>query len=76
MQLKKLLLGFLILISVSLFAETNPNYRKKEKKSGLTDSIQIGIDYIKKYFYSSDVWQSENPEILRSVNGLIHFAED
>jgi len=76
MQLKKLLLGFLILISVSLFAETDPNYRKKEKKNVSTDSIQIGIDYLKKYFYSTDVWQSENPEILRSVNGLIHFAED
>lgn len=76
MQLKKLLTGFLVLISVSIFAETNPNSRKNEKNTGSPDSIQLGIDYLKKYIYSTDVWQSENPEILRSVNGLIHFAED
>ena len=76
MQLKKLCTGFIILISVSLFAETNPVDKKKEIKFSNADSIKIGIDYLKKHIQTNTVWQSENPEILRTVNGLINFAED
>ncbi len=76
MQLKKLCTGLFILLSVSLFAETNPTNRKKEKQALTGDSIQSGIEYLKKYIETNDVWQSENPEILRTVSGLIHFAED
>jgi len=75
MQLKKLLTGFFILISVSIFAETNPTDRKKEKNTSSKDSILIGIDFLKKYIQPTSAWKSENPEILRSVNGLISFAE-
>lgn len=76
MQLKKLIAGFFILISVSIYAETNPNDRKKETNTNTADSIQIGIDYLKKHIRANNVWKSENPEILRTLNGLIHFAED
>ena len=76
MQLKKLFTGFLILFSVSLFAETNPTDRKKEKSTHPNDSVRIGIDFLKKYIQNNSVWQSENPEILQTVGGLIHFAED
>lgn len=76
MQLKKLFTGFLILISICLFAETNPPVKKKEKNIPPTDSIQSGINYLKKYIQISDMWQAENPEILRTVTGLIHITED
>ena len=76
MQLKKLFLGLLILISFSIFAENNPLTHKKNKNVPSTDSVQLGIDYLKKYIQPSEVWKSENPEILRLVKGLIHFAED
>ena len=76
MQLKKFFTGFLILISVSVYAEANPIYQGKEKKAHPTDSIRVGIDYLKKYLQTNNGWQSENPEILTTVNGLIHFAED
>ncbi len=76
MQLKKLCAGFIILISVSLFAETNPVDKKKEVILSNADSIKLGIDFLKKHIQPNTVWQSENPEILRTVNGLIHFAED
>jgi len=76
MQLKKLCAGFIVLISVSLFAETNPVDKKKEVKLSNADSIKLGIDFLKKHIQPNTVWQSENPEILRTVNGLIHFAED
>ncbi|MBL7967043.1 MAG: DUF3078 domain-containing protein [Prolixibacteraceae bacterium] len=76
MLFKKLLAGFMILISVSLFAETAPIDRKKEKLTPPADSIQLGIDYLKKHIRPDGIWQSENPEILKTINGLIHFAED
>lgn len=76
MQFKKLCAGFLLLISVSLFAETNPVDRKKVKSAGSADSIKLSIDYLKKHLQANNVWQLENPEIMRSVNGLINFAED
>lgn len=76
MLLKKLFTGFLFLISVSLIAETNPNNRKKEKNASSSDSISISIDYLKKHLQAEHSWQPENPEILRMVNGLIHYAED
>lgn len=76
MQLKKLCAGFIILISVSLFAATNPVDKKKEIILSKADSIKLGIDFLKKHIQPNTVWQSENPEILRTVNGLIHFAED
>lgn len=76
MQLKKLCTGFLILISVSLFALNKPVDRKKEIIFSKADSIRLGIDYLKRHIQTNNTWQSENPEILRTVNGLIHFAED
>ncbi|MBV5348113.1 hypothetical protein JZU61_00325, partial [bacterium] len=76
MQLKKLCAGFFILISVSLFAATNPVDKKKEIILSKADSIKLGIDFLKKHIQPNTVWQSENPEILGTVNGLIHFAEE
>jgi len=76
MQLKRLFTGLFILISVSIIAETNPIERKKDNPISSKDSLLIGIDYLKKYIETTNVWKSENPEILRTVNGLIHFAED
>lgn len=76
MQLKKLCTGLIILISVSIFTQVNAIDRKKEKGLNDADSIKLGIDYLRKHLQTTDVWQSENPEILRTVNGLIHFAED
>jgi len=76
MHLKSLFSGLLILISVSIFAENYPIPRKKDKKIPTLDSVQLGIDYLKKYISPKEVWQSDNPEILRLVKGLIHFAED
>ena len=76
MQLKRLFTGLFILISVSIIAETKPIERKKENPISSKDSLLIGIDYLKKYIETTNVWKSENPEILRTVNGLIHFAED
>ena len=76
MHLKNIFSGLLILISVSLFAENSPIVKKKDKNYYSVDSVQLGIDYLKKHIQPTEMWQSENPEILRLVNGLIHFAED
>lgn len=76
MKLKILCAGFLILISVSLFAETLPSDRKKDINKLSTDTIHLGINYLKKYLQDNQAWQSENPEIIRAINGLVHFSED
>lgn len=76
MQLKKLFAGFLFLISISVLATNNTIDKKKEKNSQPVDSIRLSIDYLKKHIQTTNTWQIENPEILRTVTGLIHFAED
>ena len=76
MNLKNLLSGLLILISVSIFAENYRIPRKKDKNLPSADSIQLSIDYLKKYIQAQEMWQSDNPEVLHLVKGLIHFAED
>jgi len=75
-MLKILCAGFLILISVSTFAETGSLIRNQEKDAVTSDTIQLSINYLKKYIQENNNWQSENPEILKTVKGLIHFAED
>jgi hypothetical protein len=76
MRLKELFTGILILICFPLFAATTDNNRKKEQITPSADSVQLSIDFLKKYLRATDVWQTENPAILHTVNGLIHFAED
>lgn len=76
MQYKKLFTGVLILICISVLAGTDPTVQKNAKNTGSTDSIKLGINYLKKYLEATDVWRSEDPEINRAVMGLIHFAED
>lgn len=76
MQLKKLFTGLFLLFSVLIFAENNPSTQEKDKKTHSRDSVQLGIDYLNKYIQPTEVWQSDNPEILRLLKGLIHYAED
>ena len=76
MYLKNIFFGLMILISVSLFAGNNSLTQKKDRDFPPPDSVQMGIDYLKKYIQPKEMWQSDNPEILNLVKGLIHFAED
>lgn len=75
MYLKNIFSGFLILIGISLFAESNPIFRNK-KNVPSADSVRLSIDFLKKHLQPNDAWESENPEVLNLVKGLIHFAED
>lgn len=76
MHLKNLFSGLLILISVSIVAENTYPTRKKDISVPSMDSVQLGIDYLKKCIQPNEMWQSDDPEIMRLVKGLIHFAED
>lgn len=76
MLLKKLFTGLFILISVSLIAETSIDRKKNTHLVPNSDSIKICIDYLKNRLKNDAVWQPENPEIMRTITGLIHFAED
>jgi hypothetical protein len=55
MYLKNIFLGLLILVSVSLFAEKQSITPKKDKKNLSVDSVQLSLDYLKKYIRPSDV---------------------
>jgi hypothetical protein len=76
MKLKKLCAGFFVLISVSLLAETITIPRKIDKNIVPTDTIHLIINALKDYLQINSTWQTENPEILKTVNGLIQFAEN
>jgi len=76
MHLNKIITGIFILLSISLIAEDHPSVRKTEKNTSPKDSIQLSIDYLKKYIQATDGWQSDNPEIVKAIIGLIHFTED
>lgn len=77
MKYTGLFTGFIVLLfSISLFAGNISIDRKKEIDPKQADSIRLGIDYLKKHLQPNEVWKSEHPEILNSLNGLIHFAED
>ena len=74
-MLRRFFIGLLILISISNIAEAQQNNRERERKTISTDSIQISVDFLKKYFQTTGVWKAENPEILRTVKGLVYFTE-
>ena len=76
MHLKNILTGFVILISLSAFAETTFSPQKNKKNDLTIDSVQLGIDYLKKYIQPLGMWFSEDPEIMRLVKGLVQFAEN
>lgn len=76
MQLKKLLSGLFILISLSTLADTISIQKEKGKITSSRDSLLIGIDYLKKYIQLTNHWQANHPEALKFVNGLIQFAEN
>lgn len=76
MQIKKLLTGFLILITIAVQAENLEGYRRKEKKISSADSVKICIDRLRKYINQEQGWKAESAEIQRSIVGLVHYAED
>ena len=76
MKFKKLFTLFLILVSLSVLADSKTIKKKNTKIPESVDSIKVSIDYLKKHLKNTSVWQVENPEIIRTLTGLIHFIED
>lgn len=76
MFLKNLFAGVLLLTSSTLIAVPYSANRAKEKETVSKDSLNICINYLRNRMTAGNVWQPENPEIIRMINGLIHYAED
>jgi hypothetical protein len=76
MQIKEIIAGFLILMSLAANAENQPANRKKERKVPPVDSIRVSIDYLRKYFNQESGWKAVNPEVQRTLFELVHYAED
>jgi len=46
---------------------------EKEKKN---ETLEQGIEILKKYFYGENYWQVTDPSIGKDVRGIINFIED
>jgi len=69
-KVKPLLLYFaFILISFQVTAQTSVNEEKDE-------SLQMGIQVLKRYFYEDNQWYITKPSVAKDVKGLINFIED
>jgi hypothetical protein len=69
-KLKSLLLLFSILIiSFQVAGQSNPKEEENE-------TLQMGIQILKRYFYEDDQWYITKPSVAKDVKGLINFIED
>ncbi len=73
---KVFLAGMIITLCSSIFTKGQNLLRDRKKETIEADSVQNGILYLKKFLDSSGPWKIENPVLQKSINGLIHFAED
>ncbi len=48
----------------------------KRKVVPANDSIKIGVDYLKYFLENSAGWEAVNPELGKSLEGLVHYIED
>jgi hypothetical protein len=76
MMRKVFLAGMIITLCSSIFTKGQNLLRDRKKETIEADSVQNGILYLKKFLDSSGPWKIENPVLQKSINGLIHFAED
>jgi hypothetical protein len=40
------------------------------------DSVQTSVSYLKHFLLQQNNWKTQNPEVEKSLRGLIHFVED
>lgn len=68
--MKSLFLSLLILfVSIQLTAQTTDKQENDE-------TLQMGIQILKRYFYEDNKWYITKPSVAKDVRGLINFIED
>jgi len=69
-KVKSLFLFFTILtISFQVVGQTSKNESENE-------TLQMGIQILKRYFYDDNEWYIAKPTVAKDVKGLINFIED
>lgn len=69
-KVKSLFLFFTILnISFHVVGQTSKNESENE-------TLQMGIQILKRYFYEDNQWYIAKPQVAKDVKGLINFIED
>ncbi len=72
MEIKKLKFVFLFL---GVFS-THYLFSQQTEKNDNVETLQLGIDILKRYFYDDNEWYIAKPSVARDVKGLINFIEN
>jgi hypothetical protein len=72
MDIKKLKFVFLFF---GVFS-TNFLFSQQTDKQGNDETLQLGIDILKRYFYGDNEWYIAKPSVAKDVKGLINFIEN
>lgn len=59
-----------LFFSQQVFAQNNSSDKEKQ------ETLQKGIELLRRYFNEKNEWQATRPEIKEDVNALLHFIED
>mgnify|MGYP000877816815 FL=1 len=72
MEIKKLKFVF---VFIGIFS-TNFLFSQQTEKQDNVETLQLGIDIFKRYFYDDNEWYIAKPSVARDVKGLINFIEN
>ena len=72
MEIKKLKFVFAFM---GIFS-TNFLFSQQTEKQDNIETLQLGIDILKRYFYDDNEWYIAKPSVARDVKGLINFIEN
>lgn len=76
MNLKYFLTSLAVFLIISIHANSITTSDKNEKKISSADSIKNSINYLNKFLSQGSVWKTDNPEIARTIKGLVVYAEN
>lgn len=66
---------FISLLILTLFL-SNTIYSQTSDQEKNKETLEQGIEILKKYFYSSENWHISKPKVGTDVKGLINFIDD
>ncbi|MDX9882200.1 MAG: DUF3078 domain-containing protein [Prolixibacteraceae bacterium] len=69
----RILAGFIVICNFTFSSPFTGHTNQMEQSA---DSLQQGVAFLKKLIARQGKWHFNNPEMERSINGLIHFIED
>ncbi|MCW0483036.1 DUF3078 domain-containing protein [Gaoshiqia sediminis] len=74
MNYRFLLLGIFFAFSSQILTASSPADKRKETVA--VDSVKVGVNYLKYFLGEQGNWYPYDPELARSLRGLVNFVED